>query len=98
MEKYDNNGDSVQPRLWCITVETEGAPFNIFTIGVDMDDETAEYLVKLDVSSGAHGDNLDDYDLSNYGIGIITFECVPEEVDNHALLLVPIEEVKELRI
>jgi hypothetical protein len=67
-----------------------------------MDYKTAEMLVLeaerryLDDVQTEEEDlptTLDDTDVQR-----VEFECVPLEVDNHALLLVPIEEVKELRI
>lgn len=95
--KY-NNSDSVQTRLWCITYEhLDGGSFNIFSIGVDMDDETAELLVVNDLKKTFGKEDQDDVTIDSLDIGEIYFEAVPEEIDNWQVLLVETEEVTEVK-
>jgi hypothetical protein len=93
----DDNSTSVQPRLWCITYEhLDGGSFNVFTVGVDMDDKTAEMLVVNNLKKTFNKDDQDNITIDNLDIGNIYFEAVPLEVDNHSVIVVPIEVVEDV--
>jgi hypothetical protein len=95
--------NDIQPRLWCITYQVEENTMNVFTVGVDMDERTAERLAVEQERAYIAQQNNDDfeelgkaYNLYDYNIWNVEFEAVPLTVDNHAVLVVPIEEVKDL--
>jgi hypothetical protein len=74
--------DDIRARLWAISwVSESDKPETIFSVGVDMDIETAEYLVKLEHTAGERGDNLDDVELEGWGVGVVTFQAVDNVVD-----------------
>lgn len=72
-------------KLWCITYEhIDGGCSNLFTVGVDMDAETADMLV-LDRFKEYMDD--DDITLENCEVGEIFWEEVPSEVDGFNVIL-----------
>ena len=62
-------------KLWVITFEHQ-EPMNIFSVGVDMDDETAEMLVLKELNT----DN-EDMTLQDFEVGRVFWEAVPSKVD-----------------
>ncbi len=72
----------IKADLYVITYEyLDGGTFNIFAVGVDMDDSTAELLVEKEVGQ-EHFDTV---------VGQIKWEQVPDVVDNFNIIVEEVE-------
>lgn len=84
--------EDIRPRVWVISwVDEYDEPNHVFTVAVDMDQTTADYAVKVEYMACEWGVNLDDVELDQWGVGVVNFEAVPDEVDGFSVECAEIE-------
>lgn len=78
----------MEPILWCITFEyIDGGIGNVFSIGVDMDVETAEHLVVEHLRDTFDEEYQPEVTMNDLEIGEIYWVEVPDEIDNFYVVL-----------
>lgn len=85
---YYTDSGYITTRLFVITYEhLDGGVLNIFTVGVDMDDATAEMLVVKDLAKTLEPEFRKDATIENFDVCNIQWEAVPNEVDGWQVVL-----------
>jgi hypothetical protein len=85
----------IQAKLWdIIYMPQDGDPCNVFAVGVDMDDQTAEMLAVKDYKSsfaleGTDAELGDDFFLAD--LGEVYWTAVPEQVDGFDINLADLD-------